>query len=193
MLHLSRRTTLQLITLAGVVTVVPRLAAALERESGGLYRTGSGVRVKHVGPFTAKVYAISHYMRELPPAKSKAAVIAMDTDKALSWRLLRDLEAKKIQDALRDGFTMNGYTDAAKIDRFLGAFTKAVPENTLITISYASAPKTTTITVAGDGTASIPGADFMHGVWSVWFGKIDQPELGDALIQRIPESPKVGG
>jgi hypothetical protein len=88
---------------------------------------------------------------------------------------------------------MNGYTDGAKIDQFLGAFTKAVPENTLITISYGNASKSTTIAVSGDGTATIPGTDFMHGVWSIWFGKIDQPELGDALIQRIPESPKVGG
>ena len=85
------------------------------------------MRVKHVGPFTAKVYAISHYMRELPPTKSKAAVIAMDTDKSLSWRLLRDLELKQIRDALRDGFAMNGYTDRAKIDQFLGAFTKPRP------------------------------------------------------------------
>jgi hypothetical protein len=192
-MQLSRRTALQLITAAGAVTLVPRLAAALEREPGGLYRTGSGVRVKHVGPFTAKVYAISHYMRELPPTKSKQAVIQMDTDKALSWRLMRDLDTKQIKDAMRDGFKMNGYTDQAKIDQFLSAFTKPPPENTLITITYSSAPKTTTIAVSGDRTATIPGIDFMRGVWSIWFGKIDQPELGDALIQRIPESPHVGG
>jgi len=193
MMQLSRRRSLQLITAAGMLAAFPRLAAALEREPGGFYRTGSGVRVKHVAMFTAKVYAISHYMRELPPTKSKAAVIAMDTDKALSWRLLRDLEVKQIRDALRDGFKMNGYADTAKIDLFLGAFTKPPPENTLITISYTSASKSTTIKVAGDGTATLPGDDFMRATWSIWFGKIDQPELGDALIQRIPDTPKVGG
>jgi hypothetical protein len=193
MMQLTRRRTLQLITAAGVLVLAPRLAVALEREPGGMYRTGSGVRVKHVGPFSAKVYAISHYMRELPSSKSKAAVIAMDTDKSLSWRLLRDLELKQIRDALRDGFAMNGYTDRAKIDQFLNAFTKPVPEKTLITIAYTSATKSTTIAVAGDGTATIPGDDFMRGTWSIWFGKIDQPDLGDALIQRIPDTPKVGG
>src|SRR4051794_17255486 len=96
MMQLTRRRTLQLITAAGALVVAPRLAAALEREPGGFYRTGSGVRVKHVGPFSAKVYAISHYMRDLPPTKSKQAVITMETDKALSWRLLRDLDAKQI-------------------------------------------------------------------------------------------------
>lgn len=193
MMQLTRRRSIQLITAAGVLAAFPRLAAALEREAGGYYRTGSGVRVKHVGPFTAKVYAISHYMRELPPTKSKQAVIAMDTDKSLSWRLLRDLEAKQIRDALRDGYAMNGYTDRAKIDQALGTFTKAQPENTLITITYSSASKSTTIAVAGDGTAIVPGIDFMRGTWSIWLGKIDQPELGDALIQRIPDTPKVGG
>lgn len=193
MMQLSRRRTLQLITAAGVFVLAPRLAAALEREPGGYYRTGTGVRVKHVGPFSAKVYTITHYMRELPPTRSKPAVIAMDTDKSLSWRLMRDLELKQIRDALRDGFKMNGYTDTAKIDQFLGAFTKPVPDKTLITITYTSASKSTTIAVAGDGSATIPGIDFMKGTWSIWFGKIDQPELGDALIQRIPESPPVGG
>lgn len=189
---LSRRRTLQFLTAATALAGLPRLAEALEREAGGLYRTGTGVRVKHVGPFSAKVYTISHYMRELPQTKSKQAVIAMDTDKAFSWRLMRDLEVKQIKDAMRDGFKMNGYTDAAKIEQFLGAFTKPPPENTLITINYVSAAKSTTMAVSGDGNVTVPGVDFMHGVWSIWFGKIDQPELGDALISRIPEAPRAG-
>jgi len=42
-----------------------------------------------------------------------------------------------------------------------------------------------TVTVQGGGTATIPGVDFMKAVWSIWFGKIDQPALGDALIRNI--------
>ena len=34
----------------------------------------------------------------------------------------KDLK-KQIQDAMRDGFKMNGYADQAKIDQFLAAFT----------------------------------------------------------------------
>src|SRR6476469_5388475 len=142
---LSRRRTLQFLTAATALAGLPRLAEALEREAGGLYRTGTGVRVKHVGPFSAKVYTISHYMRELPQTKSKQAVIAMDTDKAFSWRLMRDLEVKQIKDAMREGFKMNGYADAAKIEQLLGAFTKPPPENTLITINYTSAVKSTSM------------------------------------------------
>ena len=28
--------------------------------------------------------------------------------------------------------------------------------------------------------------DFMQAVWSIWFGKIDQPKLGDQLISKLP-------
>src|SRR5438105_152838 len=99
-MRLNRRHALQLIVTTTGSLFFARHASALEREPNGYYLTGSAVRVKHVGPFSAKVYSISHYMRELPSTKSKQAVIAMDTDKVLSWRLMRDLEAKQIRDAL---------------------------------------------------------------------------------------------
>jgi hypothetical protein len=155
--------------------------------------TGSGTRVKKVGPFSAKVYSISHFMRELPKVKSKPAVIAMDTDKVLSWRMLRDVDAKKIHEALSEGYAKNGYTDRAKIGLALRAFTKELKEGTNVQISYAAGPKTTTVKVDGDGTATVPGVDFMRGTWSIWFGNIDQADLGDALISRIPDNPSAGG
>jgi hypothetical protein len=192
MISLNRRHALQLMLASGTV-LLARPALSLEREGNGYYLTGSGVRVKPLGPFSVNVYAISHFMRELPPVRSKAAVIAMDTDKAFTWRLLRSLEAKQIRDALDGGFAKNGYTDRANIDRFLGAFTKGQPEGTTVQIRYGSAAKTTTLSVTGDGTAIVPGLEFMHAVWSVWFGKIDQPDLSDALIRRIPEHPSTGG
>ncbi|HSO35461.1 MAG TPA: chalcone isomerase family protein [Labilithrix sp.] len=192
-MHLNRRHALRLILTASGALLFTRRATALEREPNGYYLTGSGVRVKHVGPFSAKVYAISHFMRELPATKSKAAVIALDTDKALSWRLLRDLEPKQIRGALEEGFAKNGYTDRAKIALFLGAFTKSLSEGATVQITYASAAQATTVKVSGDGTATVPGIDFMRGTWSIWFGQIDQSDLGDALIRRIPDSPKAGG
>src|SRR4051812_18808852 len=193
-MRLTRRSALNLMLGASAAVLLsPRRASAIEREKNGFYMTGNGVRVKHVGPFSAKVYTISHYMRELPTVKSKQAVIAADTDKVLSWRLSRDLEAKQVRDALNEGFAKNGYTNRAKIDPFLGAFTKELKEGTNIQIAYAAGPKATTIKVDGDGTATIPGVDFMRATWSVWFGNIDQPELGDSLIARLPDTPRAGG
>jgi len=191
-MYLSRRRTLNLAlatTLGLFFSSFSRVAAALEREPSGYYLTGNAVRQKKLGPFRVDVYAISHFMRDLPPLRSKQAVIAMDTDKAFTWRLLRSLEAKQIRDALSDAYAMNGYTDAAKIALFLNAFTAPLPEGTTVQIRYATATKTTTLTVSGGGTATVPGVDFMHGTWSIWFGKIDQSDLGDALIRRIPMPP----
>src|SRR4051794_30223011 len=73
--------------------------------------TGSGVRVKTVAFVDVNVYAISHYMKQLPASKSKQAVIDMDTGKKFVWTMKRDVDQEKIQNALKDAFAMNGYTD----------------------------------------------------------------------------------
>jgi len=116
-MRVDRRTALQLILAASSAVLFTGQASALEREKNGFYMTGSGVRVKKKGPFTGKVYSISHYMRELPPAKTKEAVIAMETDKVFSWRMLRDVDAEKIHEALNEGFAKNGYADRARSTR----------------------------------------------------------------------------
>ena len=74
--------------------------------------TGSAVRTKSIGPFTAKVYSIRHDIKG-HPAKSKQAVIDADMDKRFTWKMLRDVDKEKIQKALREAYAMNGYTDAA--------------------------------------------------------------------------------
>ena len=160
-------------------------AWALEPAADGWYHTGDGIRVKKVVFVNVKVYAISHAMKQLPATKSKQAVIDMDTDKKIAFRMLRDVDAEKLQDAMRDGFEKNGYSDGGKIAQFVGAFTNEIKENQWVTIKYDSATQKTTIMVQGSGQATVPGVDFMHAVWSLWFGNIDQPELGDAMISRM--------
>lgn len=152
----------------------------------GWIHTGDSVRTKSVGPFTAKVYAIRHDMKEKPSAKSKQAVIDADVDKKFTWRMLRDVDSKKIQKALTEALQMNGATDATKIGQFVGAFKQEeVKENTPVVISYSASAKATTIWVKDGGTATIAGADFMKSVWGIWFGKIDQPSMGDQLISLL--------
>ena len=81
---------------------------------------------------------------------------------------------------------MNGVSDAGRIGQFLGAFTGDLKEGQFVTITYDPGAKATTIHVlGGGGSATIPGADFMKATWSIWFGKIDQPSLGDALISKL--------
>jgi hypothetical protein len=158
---------------------------ALEPNKDGWYHTGDGVRVKQVAIITAKVYAIRHDMKCLPPTKSKQAVIDADCDKKFSWKMLRDVDAEKIQKALREAFQMNGYGDQGKIGQFVGAISKEMKEDTLVSIAYNSQSKSTTIWISNGGQATVPGVDFMKAVWSIWFGKIDQPSLGDALMSKL--------
>ncbi|HVH45568.1 MAG TPA: chalcone isomerase family protein [Labilithrix sp.] len=152
----------------------------------GAIHTGDSVRVKSVGPFTAKVYAIRHEMKERPAQKSKQAVIEADVDKKFTWTMLRDVESSKIQKALREAFALNGFGDQGRIGQFVGAFNKdEVKEKSSVVISYSVATKTTTIWVQNGASATIPGNDFMKAVWSIWLGKIDQPAMGDQLIARL--------
>ena len=152
----------------------------------GMIHTGDSVRVKSVGPFTAKVYSIRHDMKERPATKSKQAVIDADVDKKFTWTMQRDVDSAKIQKALREAFAMNGFGDQGRIGQFVGAFNKEeVKENSAVVISYNATAKTVTIWVQGAGSATIAGADFMKAVWSIWLGKIDQPAMGDQLISKL--------
>jgi hypothetical protein len=161
-------------------------ARALDKGADGYYHTGDGIRVKTIAFVNFKVYAIGHDMKDLPPAKSKQAVIDMDTGKRFTWRMMRDVDASKIQNAIKEAFAMNGFSDAGRIGQFVGAFTGDLKEGQFVTITYDPGAKSTTIRVlGGGGSATIPGADFMKATWSIWFGKIDQPSLGDALISKL--------
>ena len=170
--------------LLGALLTVAASSWALDRGPDGWFHTGDGVRVKKV-VFNFDVYAIGHDMKDLPPAKTKQAVIDMDTDKKFTWRQLRDVEKEKIQNAIKEAFAMNGYTDQSKIGPYVGAFSNDLQKGQVITIKYDATAKAVTVSVQGGGTATIPGVDFMKAVWSIWFGKIDQPSLGDNLIKNL--------
>lgn len=169
-----------LVALFGLLLMFAKDATA------GMTLTGSGVRTKTVGPFTAKVYSIAHYMAEKPATKSKQAVIDAAVDKQFVWTMQRDVDGSKIQKALREAFAMNGFNDGGRIGQFVGVFSMdEIKEKANVTIYYSAASKTVTISAGGGGKASIAGEDFMKAVWSIWFGKIDQPSLGDQLIANL--------
>jgi Chalcone isomerase-like len=161
-------------------------ALALDKGADGWFHTGDGIRVKTIAFVNFKVYAIGHDMKDLPDAKSKQAVIDLDTTKRFTWRMMRDVDQGKIQNALKEAFAMNGFSDGGRIGQFVGAFNGDLKEGQYVTITYDSGAKATTIRVlGGGGSATVPGVDFMKATWSIWFGKIDQPSLGDALISKM--------
>jgi hypothetical protein len=182
--HLFIRGLLLVAAMLATVSTVS-FASALDAGKDGWYATGDGIRYKKIAFVSVKVYAISHAAKQLPPAKSKQAMIDLDADKRFVWRMLRDVDVEKIQNAMREAYGLNGYGDGGKIGQMVGTFTHDLKEGTQVTISYDSTAKSTTIRVGGDGSATVPGVDFMKATWSIWFGKIDQPDLGDALISRM--------
>ena len=152
----------------------------------GMIHTGDSVRVKAIGFIHVNVYAIRHDMKEKPAQKSKQAVIDADVDKKFTWTMLRDLPSEKIQKAMKEGFAQNGFGDQGRIGQFVGAFNKdEVKEKSAVVITYNAGSKSTTIWVQGGGSATVAGQDFMKAVWSLWFGKIDQPAMGDQLISLL--------
>jgi hypothetical protein len=174
--------------MAGAATAVLATMAqsyAAEPGADGFYLTGSGIRVKTIVLVDVKVYQIAHYMKQLPPTKSKRAVIDADVDKRFVWRMLRDLSADKVRDTLKEAYGKNGYGDQAKIAQLLNTFNTEVKEGDRVTIAYNAEQKATTLSVGGRST-TVPGIDFMKATWSIWFGTFDQPKLSDALIEKIP-------
>jgi hypothetical protein len=175
-------TRMRLLPALAAVAMLTTSALALERGRDGFFHTGEGVRYKKIAFINIKVYAIDHYMKDLPAQKSKQAVIDADVDKRFSWKMLRTVDAEKIKNALREAFAKNGYADGAKIDAFVGAITSELKEGDNVTISYDAAKKATTISSPA-GKATVAGEDFMRATWSIWFGKIDQKDLGDRLLK----------
>jgi uncharacterized protein YxeA len=172
------------VLLALLVLAIAPSALAIQPDAQGWYQTGSAVRQKKVLFITANVYRVWHAMKCVVP-RNKQAVINADCDKKFTWQMMRSVGNGKINDAMREAYTMNGYRDAGKINRALSAFNAEFKENAYVKISYDSATKTTTFWEQNGGSASVPGVDFMRATWSIWFGKIDPPSIGDQLIANL--------
>lgn len=147
--------------------------------------TGSGIRVKTILVVDVNVYSISHFMQERPAEKSKRAVIDADVNKKFECKLMRDIEGEKLATALKEAYAKNNYTDKAKIDKVLGAFPKELKEGQKFSIKYDAEKKATTFTVDGQGSVTVDSVEFMKGTWSIWFGNIDQKNLGNQLISKL--------
>jgi hypothetical protein len=179
------RRTFLIASAIAVLALSVRSSAALEPSKDGWFHTGDAVRVKTIAFIEIKAYSVSHYVKVLPAKKSKRAVIELDADKRIAYRMLRDVGADKMKKMFRDAFADNGYTHTASIETFVGVFKTDLREGATTTVTYDAAKQATTISTAGGTTATIAGAAFMRATWSVWFGKMDQPTLGDALISKL--------
>jgi Chalcone isomerase-like len=150
-----------------------------------MYRTGEGIRHKKLGFIHAKVYEVVSEVSRLPAERTPQGVINLDADKVLTWRMLRSVDSRKCEDALREAYARNGYHDPRKIETALSAFRTELPKGAIVTIRYDAATKTTSVTTSMGGRASVPGVEFMRATWSIWFGNIDEPALTNELMSRL--------
>lgn len=167
--------------LALTLTLFATSAFALD---ANFIKTGEGIRYKRVIGINIKVYDIVSSVKQAPPSKSKEAMIALDADKKLEWKMLRSVGAEKIRDALREAYEKNNYTDKAKIEALLAPISSELKDGATVTIAYDAASKTTTLSTGGK-TASVAGVPFMKATWSIWFGNIDQPSLSEDLLKDL--------
>lgn len=180
---MTRKATMLLTAALCLLTIA--LDAAPTKDKHGYYVTGYATRVKKIVFANFKVYAISHHMKEFPATKSRQAVIDADVDKKIVMKMLRSVEGEKLSSAVVDAFRLNGYTDMGKVNTFLSVVKGEAKEGSYIIIWYDAAKKTTYISYGGR-RSSVAGIDFMKGLWSCWFGKIDQPSVPNGLMSRIP-------
>lgn len=174
--------------LASIVLVAacaPRAQVPLGRWADGWVETGHTVIEKDIAVLSVDAYRISHFVRHVPAAPSRAAMIALDDDKRFVLQMLHDVSREDLGEAIREAYTRNGYADAAKVGRCLGAFPGSLREGDVVVIDYRAATKTTTIRVGDGPSTEIAGADFMRGTWSIWFGRIDPERVGDDLVAAL--------
>ena len=109
----------------------PRSKVAFAIDNGDLTLLGTGLRVKKIAFLKFKAYATGFYVdataEDLAPFKGKPATDELrkvlqtgDFKKEVVLHFLRDLDAKKIQDAMRDALEKG--TDPKVLDQFISYF-----------------------------------------------------------------------
>jgi hypothetical protein len=164
---------------------IPMFSTPPGADQDAWIKTGQGIREKSLALVHIQAFTISHWVRVRPTAPSRSIMIDLDSDKKFVLRMLRDVGANRMKEMFRDAFTLNGYRDASLIDAFLAALTRDLVKGDQITIAYTARAQTTLISLQDGGSATLHGRDFMRATWRIWYGKTDQPTLGEALISNL--------
>jgi hypothetical protein len=137
--------------------------------------TGVGVRSK----FRFKVYACAHYAAsDVELGEDPLHTVSTgEFARRIVMHFVRDVEAKKIVDAYREGFEKNGYDPtspelAPAVETFLTSFDRDLVKGDVIELTVVPGVGVVT-TVSGDESPPIAGARFAEGLWAIWFG--DEP------------------
>lgn len=128
---------------------------------------GMGLRKK----FIVDVYVAGLYVEH--QSKDAAVILKTDETRRVDMKMLRDLDAKTIIEAIRTGFDKNASAQLPALKERLDAFCAQIPnvkKGQTLVISYVPG-KGTSIAGAGEATF-ITGKDFADALFSVWIGKV---------------------
>ena len=156
-----------------------------------LHCTGLAVRKK----FFFKVYGMAHYiegMNTIKNEKEAYPIILTDgTAKQIMMSFARDVDAKSMRDAYKDGFKENTKEADRKelqplIDQFLGYFTKDVKENDQFIFRWMP-DGTIVVIINEEEKPAISSKLFARTLWSIWFGEdsvVDREDLVERMIEK---------
>jgi hypothetical protein len=152
--------------------------------------TGFSVRKK----FWVKVYGMAHYMEAGHTFDSKQdALTAALSDafaKQITLAFVRDVEAKKVQNAFREGFEKNASeSEMAEIgtllDKFVGYFNDDVKNGERLVLRVVPGGRVTAI-IHGEEQEPIGSVTFSRVLWRIWLGDhsiVDRDRLVELVVE----------
>jgi chalcone isomerase-like protein len=150
-------------------------------EGKALKLNGAGLRTKAI----FKVYAAGLYVET--PSQDAAQVISSDQIKRVRMYMLRDLEKKKITEAITEGMERNNKAAMPSLKARLDTVNAAIPDlkkGDELMITYVPG-KGTLVQSKGGQELSVEGKDFADALFSVWLGKdpVDD-DLKDGMLGK---------
>jgi len=150
-------------------------------EGKELKLNGAGLRTKAI----FKVYAAGLYLET--PGKDSAQVISSDQVKRVRMYMLRDLEKKKITEAISEGIEKNNKAQMGALKARLDTFNAAIPDlkkGDELVLTYVPGKGTSVQSKSGQ-QISVEGKDFADALFGVWLGKdpVDD-DLKDGMLGK---------
>jgi hypothetical protein len=171
-----------------------RFPASVSFESGDgtwdLKVTGLAVRKK----FMFKVYGMAHYMDAAGfDSRESAFAAAMSDERAkqITMVFVRDVEAKKIQDAFREGFQKNASDEEFAeigdlVETFAGYYQQDVAKGDRYVLRWLPGGRIESL-IHGIENDPITSVTFATVLWRVWLGRdsiVDRDRLVEMAVEE---------
>ena len=148
--------------LAGV-----KLADTIKVDGHSLTLNGVGLRKK----FIFDVYVAGLYVEK--PSHSGESILKADSPRLVRMVMRRDLDAKSIKEAIREGFEKNAGDKLPELKDRLAKFLAVIPavkSNDVLSLTYIPGQGTTVEAKSGQ-KETVEGKDFADALFSVFIGK----------------------